>query len=572
MGFFKDFYDGAKEIGWNFVSQQTADVKKFFSHLPFKISSMIGGVRDALTGVLSQTREKVVDKPIAKLKKNRDDTKKFVSEKIDELTLTSGAESDESIGGVLQHLDDTFGASQIDIIEGKLQAEKRKKFSEWTKKKALPMVNRRPPTPLSDADVIQREERDLELFDASIKAESDPRYAHHNSVPDEKIASSLVHLINGRREGAGLTTLRLGKNLTSKAARRSKYKLSQIQNKSREVAPLEYLETPPIRRLEFEEEVPVSRYRSGYPQFRLTQEKRKRLVPDSISKIDDGSYRMKFYESDEDYASRVRETRAKREHTQPDDFSVVLDFDEGNYPFDGDPYVIMDKALEKAEHRLALMGEKNEIGIGITREGSKVVVNFLLKNSENPEPDDEIPLTPLPPDDAWWMELIPDDIREPEDDEMINFQELYDLGFDSWYSLYQLYLFSEEIKALSQGHDVEIIPLEFHAKEKIHSKPYDLLHLSVRLGKQTQVVKLVKGTNLVDIPEEETTKKDKSEARSVGKVIPLEEYFEKIKDEPEPKSIRLKYKKTKKKEKEKEEEDDEEELFEEDELNNLLHP
>lgn len=540
MSFFGGLYRTAvavKDAGVSILKLGYDDAKKalgYFkpSNLPL-INNVSDSVRTSISSLFAKTRDYFA-RPFKEIKRNREQITDTLQQKWDERTLQSGADNDQSLARLIQDFDDSWGASEIEVEEGKWLAAKRKLFREWARETAVPALDRYPAKPGSDEDVIESEERDHKKYSDMLKKKLEPHPPNHS---DRSLLSQLVHLINLRRDREGLSPLRLGKKLTEMASGRT---YERMTNEFAQLPPLRYVEAPPLERAQFEETLPVARYRSGKPQFHITQEKRKRMVPGSLKRVDDDHYTVKFFETDEEFAQRAREQQELRSDCEYDDFFLSMDFSDDNYP-SGDPHQLLDFILSNPAYREALMGEKNTMGVGIVRKEGKVMMNFLMEQDDTLDPDEDIPLEPrVMMNDDWWFFQIPEDVRDPDDERKINFQELYDEGFDSGYSLYNLYLFVDKIEKLGKTHRISIPHVSFHPQEEILNKPYDLLHIQLKINDDSlRTIKLVKGKELVDIPRESDDKKHGK--KSVGNVLTLDEYFDQIKDLPEPQYIEHKY-------------------------------
>src|SRR5690606_3075031 len=119
-------------------------------------------------------------------------------------------DNDQSLARLIQDFDDSWGASEIEVEEGKWLAAKRKLFREWARETAVPALDRYPAKPGSDEDVIESEERDHKKYSDMLKKKLEPHPPNHS---DRSLLSQLVHLINLRRDREGLSPLRLGKKL-----------------------------------------------------------------------------------------------------------------------------------------------------------------------------------------------------------------------------------------------------------------------------------------------------------------------------------------------------------------------
>jgi hypothetical protein len=485
--------------------------------------------------------EFLVDQPFKLIGGVRKKIKKVIGEKLDERTLERGAHFDHFLAGILLSIVANYGAGPRQMIEGRPLAETRAKVSEKLQTIAG-YLNRIPPEPGSDAAIIETEQDLLSHYGSKIEAER-KNNTHLPTDSDTTLIASAVGLINSERLEKGQEPLRIMKDLSGLANGRAQF---IIDNDSEQPAPFAFLQVPPEQRRISTKTVSL-RKEGGKLSLDITPEEEALIIPESVKNNGDGTFTISFRESDASYAQRIREALEKREECQFDDFSLSMDHGEGDYPMNGDPHYLVDKMHKDPQIQQAILSEKNEIGMALSHKGSKMVLSSLLLEEENPDPEKPILTEPIGPvDNMDWYNKIP--VKERGVDSIYHklfYGEPGQPAFDSGLSLFVFYQFKKKIDHLAKTREIYLESVDFHPQEEINNVPYDLLHMKIMINGTPHLIKLMKGTDFVDVPEEGASKNDPKLEKSVGNFMPLNDYFNishtlfrrKIRDTRIPKSM-----------------------------------
>jgi len=539
MSLLKGLYNSTK----NLVSSVGSAVKGVLQYpvdtVKQAVSLLPGGkkitdwVSDSVDKTLKLSHTWFVDKPKELMKEFRNRIREVVGVHIDRRTLRRGAEDDKAVAGVLRDLKNKYGETELGKIQGRGPfINKRIEFSEWVDK-AVPALDRFPPEMESDEDSIRRAKRDDGDFSQRVEQ---VRNAEHKvpSESDGKIIASVVGMINKKRSANGKPSLKINKDLTCLATQQSDFSINHEGSKP---VDLFFLMNPPIQEETITKKVRViSRDDKGRPQFALSPEEEELYIKGSSKDNGDGTYELQFRESPASFAKRAREQYQKMKQLPYQQFELSLSHDNRDYIYEGDTRAMFDLISQNPEYERAFMGDHNEIGMGIMRIGSKIVINFFLIKKDHPEQDESF-ITPsdVEPNSDWWFEQIPEEERK---EDSIFYKAYHGDGdpkkrFDSGYSLYQLYLFKKRIDELGAEHEISLLPeVDFHPREKILTRRIPMLHIKVKVNNEVQELKLVKGTDFVDVPQKQASTKDPDAAKSVGEYITLNQYFEDIKEKP----------------------------------------
>ncbi|MGE3340783.1 MAG: hypothetical protein AB7J46_02490 [Candidatus Altimarinota bacterium] len=481
---------------------------------------------------LNLGEEWLINKPLGVIQGVRDKISEILSP-LDRRSMRRGAEDDKVVADVLRDLKKQYGETELGKIQGRGPfVDQRIEYSQWIDK-AVSALDRYPPDMDSDETLIKSARRDQLHFTPKVEA---VRNAEHKvpSESDKKIISSVVGSMNRKRQSLNKPPLMINTDLTYLATQQSDFNIHQSK-----AAPVDlfFLMNPPIQEEPVTKKVRVvGRDKQGRPKFNLTREEEELFVKDSEKDLNDGTYELTFKESPASFAKRAREQYQKMQRTPYEQFEISLSHENRNYIYEGDTQAIFDFISEHPAYEKALMGDYNEIGMGIMRAGSKVVINFFLMKKDQPQQDEVFTEpTEVETSSNWWFQQIPAGERGPDS---LFHKAYYGEGdpkkrFDSGYSLYQLYLFQKRLEELGEGYEISLVPeVDFHPREKILTRRIPMLHIKVKVNNEVQLLKLVKGTDFVDVPQRKSSKNDPDAEKSVGEYITLNEYFEEIKEKP----------------------------------------
>lgn len=367
----------------------------------------------------------------------------------------------------------TLGASQ-QFLEGKLgdksyadaKAEIAGQVNAWGDGMIRPK-----PEPSPDEVLIAREKADHDKYSKLIDVE---RHSKDYEAPETDlwITSGLLTAVNQYRTGAALSSVSWNKDLGAAALKRSFF---VADNGKADTAPLLYLRYPPLEKGE--------------------------------------------EESDADYLQRCREVDMKRKNCGYDEYEVTLDLSDGEYPveYENNPEMLLDSLLEKHPQLKLVLGNRDmrQMGIGVSRLGTKVSFCFFLVNDAEATEIEEMPAEQ--PSD-WWFERIPEEKRSRGSD----IWKIYhgapgSHAFHSGYAVYQYYLLQKRVEELrSEGKNIRIVSTSYVPKEFDLKVKYDLLHIKIEIAGEVQEVSLVRGTDIVGTREEIQKTSGRGEATALA--------------------------------------------------------
>lgn len=253
-----------------------------------------------------------------------------------------------------------------------------------------------------------------------------------------------------------------------------------------------------------------------------------------------GGHEEGHWESDQEYAARIREAHTKRQnqdHQKYDEFTIPLDLING-VAFDGDPRKFVDKLIKYSSiAKDALFGEtgrhKKLIGLGIQKRGSRTVVTiFLMKESPAETHDAKSRMrreeTREPEmktfSDKEWFNLIPEEERENKPRKHPKIPTIYEMYhkkldpdqkalFKSGYTLYQYYLLKKNIERLNKkDHYIGINKVKVAESNPVFGQTFDGIQITLNInGKENTAVTLIKGTDTIMSKEEYVVDKKEGE-------------------------------------------------------------
>lgn len=507
------------------------------------IGSVYNGAKWVGTKIVEKAGE-ILEGPIGVIKDIRDSIKNILTSNkesaIDAVTpsVKTGADIDKTAADIAANAKEVVGANKVDVAEGINFAEIRSKWGE-NLGKASSDLNRYK----SENDNLIGEETSIEKdWSTAVTTESGPE-ALPTPQGDEKFTKEIVSFFNTWRqnEGGG-DELKIDKKLSEEAKKRASLILHRGD---KNLIPYRYLRTPPITRKNdiVKEGLGLTMY-GKYPRFPsdLTQEERER-----VNKIEwdekAGTYKAVLNESDQDYAERIRKVKSERDAFEVTNLNFTFDLNDESYPIDSDPRALLYKLSGHDAVKELLLRNMKKIGVGIHREGTKVVMSFFITSEAPPDDAIEAPIVDRPEDysaNEWWMKQIDDKKktfkRSPQE---YSIQELFDRNeaegkpaYRSGYSLYEYSLFRDEVDNLkSQGLNINLLPVQFQPNEALNDHNYHTLHIPLKVNGHDTMIRLIMGTDIVAAPK---TVGDSEAKGGQFNFIPLRDYLEKMKKKSEP--------------------------------------
>lgn len=452
-------------------------------------------------------------------------------------SVKTGADIDRTASNIVRDTNAVIGANKVDIAEGRNLAEERAKWAEHLNKLSTDLNRYK----TEDDNLIKEETSIQKDWSTAVTTEGGAE-AIPTPEGDEKFTKEIVSFFNTWRqnEGGG-DDLKIDKKLSEEAKKRATLILHRGD---KNLVPYRYLRVPPItRKNDIVKEGSITMY-GKYPRFPsdLTQDERERV--NNIEWDEKaGTYKAVLNESDHDFAERIRKAKAEREAFQVTNLNFTFDLNDESYPMDSDPRALLYKIAGHDAVKELLLRNMKKIGVGIHREGTKVVMSFFITSESPPDDAIEAPIIDRPEDysaNEWWMKQIDDKKktfkRSPQE---YSIQELFDRNeaegkpaFRSGYTLYEYSLFRDEIDSLkAQGLDINLLPVRFQANEPLNDHNYHTLHIPLKVNGRDTEIKLIMGTDIVAVP--------KTVGASEGgsgqfTLVPLRDYLDKMKKKLEP--------------------------------------
>jgi hypothetical protein len=489
---------GAKWVGQKLIDKAAEYLEK-----PWEV---IKGVRDSILGVMTSTVDSLGEtvKPSVKV----------------------GANIDKAAADIAAETNAVIGANKIDVLEGTPLAEERAKISEHLEKSSSDLNRYKS----EDQKIIAEEEAIEKQWATAVTTESGPD-APPLTPADDNFIGQIASFINTmrRQEGKG-DPLKIDPKLSEEARKRAALITHRGDSN---LVPYRYLRTLGTKPLSRKNDIPIP------PNISADQAG---LIEKIEKDPETGAYTGVMKESDHDFAERIRKAKAQREAFEVTNLNFTFDLRQESYPLDSDPRALLERLCRDEVVKKDLLLNMKKIGVGIHRDGTKVVLSFVMTNETPSEGAIEAPAIDRPEDyrtNEWWMSQIADDKkrlkRSPQE---YSLQELFDgnvgegrPAFRSGYSLYEYSRFRDQIQYLkAEGFDVDIMPAQFFPKETINDGRYHTLHIPLKANGQPTEMKLIMGTDIVAVPK---TVGD-NEVGGGSNFFTLDAYLEKLKKKLEP--------------------------------------
>jgi len=249
-------------------------------------------------------------------------------------------------------------------------------------------------------------------------------------------------------------------------------------------------------------------------------------------------------ESDESYAKHFEEDERKRNAIQAEylSFPLELNNEKFPYPLDGDPRKLLYDVLVKQDpDKALLLKDMKQIGIGFHRVGTKAMVSVFMTNENSSDLSEPAPIIENPADyssNEFWFSRISSESkdwkRKKDDENELSVKELFEGSksrppFRAGYTLYQYAHFRDSVNQMErEGGSTSIGPPMLHSKD-------ESLSFDVTEDGQTQSVKILKGTEIIDLMPMGIKKEEEKGSISMAKPSTLHEYLAKLKESVKPK-------------------------------------
>lgn len=412
------------------------------------------------------------------------------------LVIPAGSAVDTAFYGFLESIGGWVGKAEKQVTGDAKESNTSRYIRtarEWYHEKMLPVAKERlvrnDPEPFSDQDIIRTEQEEMDMFGNEVSTEA---------------AVSLKPLSK-----AGL---KLEKALAAK-----------LMNRHRNI-------------------------KAVFPDnHELTKKMRRRAShiitnnPKNLAHFSRAIYEPTLMSENEDeteYVQNRRKIQDKRDSFGVSEywFNVnVTDLDLNS----GDTInLLLDKLGQKKEFQEFLNNNANQISLVMQPSKDGVTIGAVAIQDQSARLNNRVEDQPSPPNNKWWFDQIPEEKRGADS----NYSKIYNgadgkEAYADGFGLYGIYLFEEELKRIKadKNLDINIEPIKVQRNGFILGRKGDYLELYLNIpGKSSpEILKLVRGTHTVELPEKSIISSAIIEEEGVmgdsqKNYLTIDEYLEKL--------------------------------------------